>query len=316
MSSTGLSSPTFTATSTASSFDLISPRSRSSSTYSTRSLAFSEDSDDEIVWSVASSGILSSELSTESSVIYASDDDFVLLEPSQNPPNTHSGLSTPSPRTRPTGASDEDSLVSELDGLSLRATPTRRSKQGHKSRSKRTASTPPAVDSAALPDRPSSVATLTNSSSPAPRKHKRARKPKGSAATGLGSRPIVDDISEGRRLPSVYDDAVRYINSFLTNPDDSHCRLTLLQSLIIELGLATSSLPETMRAAKAYLKSRAFVNIRDYLALRGQGPDALQSAMYPTRSALIKDIRRKRNQASLKWVKQNGLQVLLVPCFH
>ncbi|KAF8921437.1 hypothetical protein CPB85DRAFT_329806 [Mucidula mucida] len=151
-----------------------------------------------------------------------------------------------------------------------------------------------------------------------------------SAATGLGSRPIVDDISEGvsepldevsaspscTTTPSAISTrmflsrAVRTLahslRRFLTNPDDSHCRLTLLQSLIIELGLATSSLPATMRAAKAYLKTRAFVNIRDYLALRGQGPDALQSAMYPTRSALIKDIRRKRNQASLKWVKQNG----------
>lgn len=224
MSSTGLSSPTFTATSTASSFDLISPRSRSSSTYSSRSLAFSEDSDDEIVWSVASSGILSSELSTESSVVYASDDDFVVLEPSQNSLNTHSGLSTPSPRSRPTGASDEDSLVSELEGLSVRATPTRRSKQAHKSRSKQAATTTAlTADPAALPDRPSSVATLTNSS-PAPKKHKRARKPNVSAATGLGSRPIVDDISEGvsepldevSASPSVYDDAVRYINSYVS----------------------------------------------------------------------------------------------------
>jgi hypothetical protein len=38
--------------------------------------------------------------------------------------------------------------------------------------------------------------------------------------------------------------------------------------------------------------------------------------MHPSRSALVKDIRKRGNRASLKWVKSRGLQVLLVNCFH
>lgn len=107
-------------------------------------------------------------------------------------------------------------------------------------------------------------------------------------------------------------------SSFLSNPSarDSISHLTLLQSLIIELGLATSSLPGSLTSAKAFLKSRAFLNVREYLAVRSEGPAALQRVMYPSKSALIKDIKKKRNPASLRWVKRNGLQVLLVSCYH
>ena len=107
---------------------------------------------------------------------------------------------------------------------------------------------------------------------------------------------------------------------FLSNPDaqtDNVCRLTLLQSLIIELGLATAStLPPTLSTAKAFLKAHAFLNIREYIAVRGQGPEAVQSVMYPSRSALIKSIKKKRNATSIKWVKALGLQVLLVGYMH
>ena len=107
---------------------------------------------------------------------------------------------------------------------------------------------------------------------------------------------------------------------FLSDPDartDYICRLTLLQSLIIELGLATTSaLPSTLNAAKAFLKSRAFLNIREYMAVRGQGPEAVQSVLYPSRSALIKSIRKKKNGTSIKLVKELGLQVLLVGYLH
>ena len=97
------------------------------------------------------------------------------------------------------------------------------------------------------------------------------------------------------------------------------CKLTLLHSLIIELGLftsASSTLPGSLTAAKALLKSQAHINIKEYIAVREQGQAALQKAMHPSRSALIKDIRKKGNRASLKWVKNQGLQVLLVNCFH
>ncbi|PPQ76624.1 hypothetical protein CVT26_012731 [Gymnopilus dilepis] len=142
---------------------------------------------------------------------------------------------------------------------------------------------------------------------------------------GLGSRPIVDDYSDRQSVisfdsesvssPTLYEEASLFISRFLSNPDaksDSICRLTLLQSLIIELGLATPALPESLSAAKTFLKSRAFLNIKEYLAVRDQGPDAVRNLLHPSRSALIKDIKKKRNAASLKWVKQHGLQVLLV----
>jgi len=143
---------------------------------------------------------------------------------------------------------------------------------------------------------------------------------------GLGQRPIVDDLSEqlsvisGDKTPTVYEEASTYISMFLSDPDartDNICRLALLQSLIIELGLATTSaLPSTLSAAKAFLKARAFLNIREYMAVRGQGPEAVQSVMYPSRSALIKSIKKKRNATSIKWVKELGLQVLLVGYLH
>jgi hypothetical protein len=107
---------------------------------------------------------------------------------------------------------------------------------------------------------------------------------------------------------------------FLSDPDartDHICRLTLLQSLIIELGLATTSaLPSTLSAARAFLKAHAFLNIREYMAVRGQGPEAVQSVLYPSKSALIKSIKRKKNGTSIKMVKELGLQVLLVGYLH
>jgi hypothetical protein len=89
--------------------------------------------------------------------------------------------------------------------------------------------------------------------------------------------------------------------------------------LIIELGLtasSTSPLPGSLTAAKALLKSQAHVNIKDYVAVREQGQAALQKVMHPSRNALVKDIKKTGNRASLKWVKSQGLQVLLVNCFH
>ena len=76
-----------------------------------------------------------------------------------------------------------------------------------------------------------------------------------------------------------------------------------------------TGLPRTMRAAKALLKSRVFLNVCDYLAVRGQGLDALRAVMHPSRSALMRELRGGK-RASLKWVKQSGLNVLLVTCYR
>jgi hypothetical protein len=98
-----------------------------------------------------------------------------------------------------------------------------------------------------------------------------------------------------------------------------------MQSLVIELGLCgmpqqpqrpIAPVPRTLTSAKAFLKSHVFINIRDYIQVREQGQDALQSVLHPSKSALIRDIKRKGNPASLKWVKQHGLQVLLVTCHY
>jgi hypothetical protein len=160
--------------------------------------------------------------------------------------------------------------------------------------------------------------------------------PPATAKTELGSRPIVDDTCEEASKVTLYTEAVTNIStyggfsnlheprddlrlhSFLSNPiEGSICRLTLLQSLLVELGLCSITLlPATVTAAKVFLRTHAFINIRDYLAVRDKGQAALQSVMHPSRNALIKDIKRKKNAASLKWVKEHGLQVLLVTCHY
>jgi hypothetical protein len=106
---------------------------------------------------------------------------------------------------------------------------------------------------------------------------------------------------------------------FLTDPErrEGASRLSLLQAFIIELGLCSDPvLPASIKAAKLLLKSRAFVNIRDYIAVRDQGLPALQRIMHPSRSALIRDIKKNGSHASASWVKKHGLQVFLVTCYH
>lgn len=363
-SSTILSSPTFTATST-SSFDMISPRSRPARSL----LTTSDDSDDEIVWSV-SSGYLSSDPSLESSV--GTEEDFVVL---RGPfPNPRTNLSTPSVNADRSRTPQSSDLVSDFANLSMQPSgpslPHVRQKRGGKVSGSATIrqsaadldasqNAPPAKsprkkrqparpaysspEPSSQPARPESVDTKDGKST---RRARRGKKRPTSPTTGLGARPIVDDVSEAidgasvcddeSTAPTIYEEAGQYITScvnvqrsylcpqtddylsrFLSDPSqDSISHLTLLQALIIELGLATSSLPASLRAAKAVLKSSAFLNIRDYLAVREEGVGAIQRVMYPSRTALIKDIKRKRNPASLRWVKQSGLQVLLVSCYH
>jgi len=298
-SDTVLFSPTFTSTSTMSSYGLGSnsePRSRSS-TLSTQAFSLVNDSDDEVVWDISSDYHSSDDVSTESS-LGSDEEDFVVLSRPHSPPVRGGGL-TPNPEQfRPSG--DTSSLTSNLARLSLAST----------------------KKVAAEDDSPPMTPVKATKS----RRRRRAKKE--TRAVGLGSRPIVDDVSESGDgfstdevgEPSMYEEAVRYITTFLQNPSaygESSSRLTLLQSLIIELGLSTSSLPASLTSAKAVIKSQVFVNIREYLAVRDQGPDAVKQVLYPSRSALIKSIKKQpRNRASLDWVKQHGLQVLLVAAYR
>lgn len=157
--------------------------------------------------------------------------------------------------------------------------------------------------------------------------------------SGLGEREIVDDVSEAGEyaVPAVYRAAVNYISSFLSDPSEksSMSKLRLLQALIIELGLlptallpsspalssaanfpSVPSLPNSLKAARTLLKSSVFLNVKDYLAVRGDGLDALRGVMHPSRQALIKDVRKnKTRKVPRDVVKGMGLNVLLVTTY-
>ncbi|RXW17977.1 hypothetical protein EST38_g7883 [Candolleomyces aberdarensis] len=168
-------------------------------------------------------------------------------------------------------------------------------------------------------------ALLTATTSDGAKKGKKKKKERSKKATTTTT-TAANASSEAKRSKagqvdrSMVLEASTYITSYLSNPKaqtNSVCRLTLLQSLIIELGLMTSALklPPSLRSATAFIKSHAFLNIKEYVSVRAQGPDAVRKILFPSRSALVKDIRKKRNPVSLKWVKEHGLQVLLVGCF-
>jgi len=289
------------------------------------------DSDDEIIWLPQASA---SEPSSESSILSDSDeDDFVVLSQPSSPSYLRVFPRTASERFNAVcnAFSTDDDLSSAFSGLSLR-----RNTGNNLMR-----------DTSASIARPPLKATVTNALVAQPplaggisksqkKKQKKAKKAKKAAKkVGKPTRaavapkfPVRDDGSsdttEGSTTSAVseYDEAVNFITSFLSSPGarDSVCKLTLLRSLILELGLRTSgsssALPGSLTAAKALLKKQAHVNIREYIAVRQQGQAALQKVMHPSRSALIKSIRQKKNPASLKWVKSQGLQVLLVTCFR
>ncbi|KAF8509910.1 hypothetical protein JB92DRAFT_3144549 [Gautieria morchelliformis] len=141
----------------------------------------------------------------------------------------------------------------------------------------------------------------------------------------FGERPIIEE-SDQESYPvfSKYEDAVCFITSFLSSPSaaltrSTYTRLTFLQSLIIELGLMSpsSALPSSLKSAKHFLKTRAFINIGEYLSAREQGVEKLQQIMFNSRRELTSDLRRKKagKKADRGWVKRHGLNVLLVTVF-
>jgi len=144
-------------------------------------------------------------------------------------------------------------------------------------------------------------------------------------ASGLGERPIVDDVSEAGDAAAghltKYDEAVQYVTSALADPvNKPNSNLTLLHALIIELGLETASdaLPRSLRAARAILKSQVFLNVKDYLAVRHKGLDAVRGIMHPSRKALVDYIRtgKKSRKVPADLVKKSGLGVFLVTCYR
>lgn len=335
-----LRSPTLSLASN-STHGIVSGRSRSSTASQSFHLV-SDDSDDEIVWS--GSGVSMSPNSSECDDTRPLDEDYVVLSRPRSSTQPATGLSTPVegeslqpniPVFAPTGGP----LESQMTSLSLTVAQPSQKEETEAARVKVAPTHSTASQAISGKQRKGKKKSIQARLAPKIRKTRKASITASSAASeprvtheglievsGLGARPIVDDCSDRQSIisygdkefaetPTLYEEASTFISSFLSNPDaknDTVCRLALLQSLIIELGLATPSLPDSLTAAKAFLKSRAFLNIREYVAVRGQGPEAVQRAMYPSRSALIKDIRKKKNAAPLKWVKQHGLQVLLV----
>jgi hypothetical protein len=95
----------------------------------------------------------------------------------------------------------------------------------------------------------------------------------------------------------------------------------MLQALILELGCLPSAaaagkfsipeLPGTMRQAKLLLKSCAFINVRDYLAVREQGQAALRGVMHSSKKSLVREVR-KGKRLPVQEVKKAGLNILLV----
>ena len=66
-----------------------------------------------------------------------------------------------------------------------------------------------------------------------------------------------------------------------------------------------------MRQAKLLLKSHAFINVCDYLAVREQGQAALRGVMHPSKQSLVREVR-KGKRVPVREVKNAGLKILLV----
>lgn len=233
-----------------SSFDIVSSRSRSSTTTSD---IYFDDSDDEIiVWGVSDGSLSSSsesDLSVNGRASPASDDDFVVLSRPRSPPRVvlprpSNNAHTPHPNTT-TLASDLARLsVNEVSSIIRRnkkaaaAAATTAAKQNPggispkstTKKQKKQTQTSQSPAPAPVSDRPSSVATLRKGSpSGNGAGGRRRRKPKSKSGSpvpdsGFGARPIVDDISEHPdsasegghdEFMSMYDAAASYINSYV-----------------------------------------------------------------------------------------------------
>ncbi|KAG2157419.1 hypothetical protein DEU56DRAFT_845601 [Suillus clintonianus] len=149
-------------------------------------------------------------------------------------------------------------------------------------------------------------------------KPKRTWKPHDRAVRGDSSStsPSPQTNSGTRTLDGSYEDAAAYITQHLDAPvklDDPSAKLRLLQALGTEFGIY-QELPTSIKSARKLLQAKVHVNIIDYAAKRGKDQDALLQIMRPSKSALRRDIRRNGRKKPLKWVKEHGLNVLLIGC--
>ncbi|KAI0086303.1 hypothetical protein BDY19DRAFT_895006 [Irpex rosettiformis] len=349
-SSTGPASRVLSPTSIASSFQYVTASDRHSEVHTSSDESFGSISDatssddDEIVWSMSdlsASGSSRPAAGALRSPGVLSDNEYIFLSPPLSQPQ--SGMSSLSASIIHPSAE-----ASSSDTSSVRPT-SQASSRRRKRRSGRSAGAPSSSNAAAPVATPkakkkskakASTASASASASDAgkakKKKAKAAKAKKGPSTTeeaGLGERPIVDDVSEaGDTKAAVYEEAVQYVSEILsasTPAEKAKSNLTFLQALIVELGLLSApqtsqpfyqlpSLPRSLKAAKALLKSNVFLNVRDYLDVRHKGLDALRNVMHPSRKALIKDLSRGKGQRKVPraYVKNSGLGVLLVACYH
>ncbi|KAG9318521.1 hypothetical protein JVU11DRAFT_612 [Chiua virens] len=161
-------------------------------------------------------------------------------------------------------------------------------------------------DPKSLVDTPSSTSSESDSDCVLSKKRTRADKRRRRRAARKSKReakssdvsPASSEYHSGASTPTAsYDNAAAFISRLDFGP----------QTL--------PDLPSTLTSARKLLKAEVHVNIKEYVATRHKGQSALTAILKPSKSALRKDIR-KGNKASLQWVKQQGLQVLLVTCFR
>jgi hypothetical protein len=236
-----LTSPALSATSL-SSYDLVSNRSLSDSIVSQPLQLTADDSDDEIVWSLTSDSVASSADSTTNDDAASSDDEFVVLSYLNSPMASQAGLSTPDEeegyeRYTPNVSTSLEAEMSALSLSSKKATKKkiRKAKDVVKSGPSLTASNKErkkknkkAAANATI--QPASSAYPSPAPSPKAGKKKRSVTPTSPVAgtslvayTGLGSRAVVDDLSDRQSViscedesvhsPTLYEEASSFISS-------------------------------------------------------------------------------------------------------
>jgi len=264
------------------------------------------------------------------------DDDFVVLSsssletPMKTSPSEERAREHRRVPSSVSSSSSVDSLVPDMKSLSIDlksnspafTNPTKGRRKGRRANSNPETNPPsPKKKVSEKPPKRGVEKPAGTKVTPKPSVASKAHPQQIAESLGLGERPIVDDVSEYSVESSFYENAVQLMGSVLASHGKSpepYSRLSILQALIIELGLVDSeiALPTTLTSAKALLRSNVFVNIRDYVATREQGPEALQQIMHKSRGSLIRDLRKKKkHRAPLAWVKDSGLSVLLVSCY-
>ncbi|EIW75180.1 hypothetical protein CONPUDRAFT_169583 [Coniophora puteana RWD-64-598 SS2] len=115
-----------------------------------------------------------------------------------------------------------------------------------------------------------------------------------------------------------YNEASRVVTEYIKSPTGHTTHyLRFLQALIVELDVRDArarDFPRSVTAAKKMIKAEIHINIKSYYHARGKGQAAIVNLKYPSKAALqraLKEVSHKK-RAGLGWVKDKGLQVLLV----